>query len=133
MGSIALTGSFLLRVEYRQKKFQQRLIGERVLTRDQFAILKNVARPRRGYADVTACGTQGEVRVKQNFAANFHRLALLLFRRRKDGHLVSGINPAFGAAPASPAESALTNSTEFGSAESSEIGPWHSTAVGFDV
>src|SRR5271156_6148863 len=86
--------SLLLRAECRKKKVQKRLIGERVLTRDQLAILKDIARPWSEHTYVTARRTQGEVRVEENLTTNLKRFPLLLFRSRKDGHLISRIDPA---------------------------------------
>src|ERR1700691_4457659 len=89
------------RVECRYKKFQKRFVRERVLTRDQLAILKDVALPRSGHTYVTARRAQGEVRVEQNLTTNLKRLPLLLFRRRKNGHLISSINPSLSLCPRS--------------------------------
>ena len=49
----------------RQKKFEKRLVRERVLTRDQLAILKHVALPWSEHTHIAACGLQGEVRIKR--------------------------------------------------------------------
>src|SRR5579884_319481 len=84
----------LLPVECRHKKLQKRFVRERVLTRDQLAILKGVALPWGEHTYVTARSTQGEVRVEENFATNLKRLPLLLFRCRKDSHLISSVDPA---------------------------------------
>src|SRR5580704_7484200 len=81
-------------VECRLKKFQKRFVRERVLTRNQLAILKDVAFPGSDHTYVTARRLQSEVRVKENLATDLKRLPLLLFRRRKDGHLISRINPS---------------------------------------
>src|SRR5580704_1362029 len=94
----ALTSSH---VECRYKKFQKRFVRERVLPGDQLAILKDVAAPWSEHAYVTARRAQGEVRVEENLATNLLRLPLLLFRRRKDGHLVSSINPSLSLCPRS--------------------------------
>src|SRR5580698_1412344 len=57
--------------------------------------MKHVAPPWSDHTYVTARSTQGEVRVEENLTLNLKRLPLLLFRRRKDRHLISGIDPSF--------------------------------------
>src|SRR5579871_1833621 len=98
-GSAGCFTSFPL--ERRQKKVEKRLVRERVLTGDQLAILKDIALPGSDHAYVTARRAQGEVRIEQHLAANLQRLALLFFCRRKDGHLISGINPSLSFCPRS--------------------------------
>ena len=63
--------------------------------------LEGRSSPWSGHAYVATRRAQGKVRVEENLAANFKRLPLLLFRRRKDGHLIASINPPFSLFPRS--------------------------------
>src|SRR6202035_4068677 len=92
---------------------QKCLIRERVLTRDQLAILKDVALPWSDHTYVTARRTQGEVRVEEHLTTNLNRLPLLLFRCRKDGHFISGIYPIVSLCPRSSGIARLQRADHF--------------------
>src|ERR1700739_746279 len=79
--------------------FQKRLIGKRILTRDQLAILNDVALPWGDYTYVTSRRKQGGVGVEEDLATDLFRLPLLLFGSRKDRHLISGIDPILRLCP----------------------------------
>src|SRR6202035_789004 len=55
--------------------------------------MNDIARPWSEHTYVSARRTQGEVRVEQHLATNLKRLPLLLFRCRKDSHLIPRIDP----------------------------------------
>ena len=56
------------------------MIRERVLTRDQLAVLEGIALPWSDHTYITARRQQGEVRVEENLTADLEWLSLLLFQ-----------------------------------------------------
>src|SRR5579872_729530 len=63
--------------------------------------MNDIACPWGAHTHITARRAQGEVRIEEDLTTDLNRFPLLLFRRREDGHLISGINPTLSLCPRS--------------------------------